>query len=90
MFFFFFFFAAEGGFFFFFFFFKLSLCKGVLFFFFFFFQCYALFSFIMRRKHGSESVCKTESFESFFVHEMTHRGLKCVTLVPVCHLIDKK
>ena len=25
----------------------------------------------MHRKHGSESVCKTESFESFFVGEMT-------------------
>ena len=33
---------------------------------------------------------KTESFESFFVREMTHRGLKCVTSVPVCHLMDKK
>ena len=32
------------------------------------------------RKHQSESVCKTESFDSFFVRE-TRRGLKCVTLV---------
>ena len=66
------------------------LCAKVFFFLLFFFQCYALFSFIMQRKHGSESVCKTKSFESFFVCEMTHRGLKCVTLVPVCHLTDKK
>ena len=42
------------------------------------------------RKHRSESVCKTESFDSFFVREMTYLGLKCVTLVPVCHLTDKK
>ena len=41
----------------------------------------------LHRKHQSESVCKTESFDSFFVREMTHRGLKCV---PVCHLTDKK
>ena len=34
------------------------------------------------RKHRSESVCKTESFDSFFVRKMTHWGLKCVTLVP--------
>ena len=72
------------------FFFSCLCAKVFFFFFFFFFQCYALFSFIMHRKHGSESVCKTESFESFFVREMTHRGLKCVTLVPVCHLTDKK
>ena len=35
-------------------------------------------------------MCKTKSFDSFFVREMTHLGLKCVTLVPVCHLTDKK
>ena len=42
------------------------------------------------RKHGSESVRETESFDSFFVLEMTDSGLKCVTSVPVCHLTDKK
>ena len=33
---------------------------------------------------------KLSHLSHFFVREMTHRGLKCVTLVPVCHLTDKK
>ena len=37
------------------------------------------------RKHGSESVRKTESFDSFFVREMTHRELKCVKWHTLVH-----
>ena len=47
-----------------------------------FFDCPSLqrgLATLLHRKHGSESVRKTESFDSFFVREMTHRGLKCVT-----------
>ena len=58
--------------------------------FFFFFKFWQNFGvYAAHTKYRSESVCKTESFDSYFVREMTHWGLKCVTLVQVCHLTDK-
>ena len=51
---------------------------------------YQLHSFILHRKHQSETACKTESFDSFFCPWDDTLGLKWVTLVPVCHLTDKK